>query len=245
MTAAMLDAEALALTGSRPKLTSVMLVGFGRQSMLRLAPALDREEVQLVEVNDPFEALATCAGQRFDLLVVRHPIGGVSVDRFLNRLRRPGGRSHRAYALILTEGVLDRSLEKLQGTRSRFVNTTDFDTILAVISQNGLGVAPRIEARVTVRLGLQLSGEKMTRFCQVRNLSESGMLVRIAERPEIGSRVEMLLNLPNVRSPIELRGLVVRHTGRREVEGIALRFVDLDRETRGHLRRYIATQIDS
>ncbi len=244
MTAAMLDAEALATTGSRARLTNVMLVGFGRQAMLRLAPALEREEVQLIEASDPRDALVTCGGQRFDLVVIRHPIDGISVDQFLTRLRRPGGRSHRAYALILTEGVLDRSLEQLQGSRSRFVNTTDFDTILAVIAQNGLGVARRVEARVTVRLGLQLAGEEMTRFCQVRNLSESGMLIRIAERPEVGSRVELLLNLPSVPRPLELHGQVVRHTNQREVEGIALRFVDLDRETRGHLRRYINAQID-
>ena len=242
MSDAMLDVDAMALAGSRTRVTSLMLVEFSRRSLLCLAPGLDRDGIELVEGASAEAALEQCARRRFELLVIRHPVEGMSVDQFLARLRDPAGRSHRAFALIVTETIIGRSLEALHGERSRFVNTTDFDQILSIIAHRILGVAPRVEARVMVRLGLRLAGKTMTRFCQVSNLSESGMLVRIAERPEIGDSVDLLLNLPSVPRPLNLRGEVVRHSGPREIEGIALRFVGLDRETRGHLRSYVRAQ---
>jgi hypothetical protein len=216
-----------------------MLVGLLREALLRLAPALRAHEIELVEADAPEAALELAAGRRFDLLVVRHPLDGLAIDEFLTRLRRPGCRSHRVFALVLTDSVADRSLVHLQGARSRFVNATDFDVILSVIAQNGLGVAPRVSGSLMVRLGLHLFGEDLTRFCQVRNLSESGMLVRIAERPPVGETVEATFSLPQMSRPLQVRAQVVRHTGVREIEGVALRFVGVDRATLGHLRDYV------
>jgi CheY-like chemotaxis protein len=242
VTAALFDAHASS-TASRTRVKSVMLVGLHREALLRLAPALQAHAIELVEAADPRQALDLATGRRFDLLVVRHPLDGIAIDEFLTLLRRPGCRSHRVFALVLTEGASDKALDHLQGARSRFVNATEFDVILSVIAQNGLGVAPRVDGNLMVRLGLTLFGQQATRFCQVRNISESGMLVRIAERPPIGEIVSLTFSLPQSSRPLELEAQVVRHTGVREIEGVALRFVRLDRATRGYLRDYVGSRL--
>lgn len=243
MTAAVFDARASDRFAPRARVKSVMLVGLHREALLRLAPALHAHEIELVEAAAPRAALELAAGRRFDLLVIRHPLAGITVDGFLGALREPSCRSHRVFALVLTDGASDRSLARLQGARSRFVNATDFDVILSVIAQNGLGVAPRVEGGLMVRLGLKLYGEEVIRFCQVRNISESGMLVRIAERPPVGEKVDATFSLPQTSRPLRLQAQVVRHTGVREIEGVALRFVGLDRATRGLLRGYVESKL--
>lgn len=222
---------------------SVLLLGIRQESLLRLAPQLGQKGIELVAAAEGRDALELATGRRFELVIVRHPVAGMPIDELFEGLRRPGSRSVSSYVLVLTESASAESLQELAGERSSFANATDFDMILAVVSRKVLGVARRAGSRLMVQLGLRMLGARVSHFCQVVNISESGMLVRTSDRPEVGEEVGVTFSLPEVPHPIEARGRVVRHTGPPEVDGVAVRFVGLDRASRSRVRDYVGGQL--
>jgi hypothetical protein len=210
--------------------------------MLRLAPQLKQETIELVSVRDARSAVAVCRARRVDLLVAQHPLGDMAIDELLDGVRGPGSRSSSVYALIITRQVSDESLAALAGARSRFINSSEFDVIISVMAREVLGVARRVDSRLMVEMGLRLTDGEVSRFCQVINLSESGMLLRTADRPELGTTVGLTFSLPEAGQPIVTTARVVRHTGAHEVEGVALYFLGLEGRARQRIRSYVASR---
>ncbi len=221
----------------------VMLLGVRHDAMLHLAPQLKTSRVVLESAEDAAAALAACRERRFDLVIVRHPLSGTPIDEFLAGLRASGARSSQAFVLVLTEMASSGALDELSGRRSRFANLTDFDRILSVVAREVLGVAPRAASRMMVELGLRLEGRSLSRFCQVVNLSESGMLVKSGDLVPPGEEVEVVFSLPDGTPPIRSRAVVVRHTEGREPQGFALTFSGLDLAARGRIADFVRARL--
>lgn len=224
---------------------SILLLGIRQEALLRLAPQLRQAEIEVVTARDAHSALEICAARRVELVVIRHPVDGITIDELMTRLRRTGSRSRLSYVLVLTESASDEVLRKLAGRNSRFVNSSDFGVILSVVARQVLGVARRVGSRLMVQIELWMSGTHVSHFCQVINISETGMLVRTGDRPELHEVVEVTFTLPDMPQPIHTSARVARHTDPREPEGVALEFIDLDRATRGLIRAHIGAQLKS
>lgn len=222
----------------------ILLLGVDQRQVLETVPELARKAVEIVTCDHPEAALEMASDRRFDLLIVRHPITGLAVDEFLSRFRTGASRSRESYVLVLTEPTSDDSLQELAGRRLRFANHTDVNTLISVVAGEILGVAPRIDQRLMVEIGLQMAGGRLSRFCQVVNLSDSGMLVRLAERPAEGELLEVVWRLPDLPRPIRVSARVVRHTSEAEVKGVGLAFVDLDDSTRGLIGSFVERGLD-
>ena len=239
MSVALSAREGIARITPRSQPGRVLLLGVDQESILQMAPQLQQRSVELVVSDDAGSALQFAARRSFELLLVRHPIMGLSVDEFLASLRSPDSESRRSFVLVLTEQASDEVLTGMTGRRLRFANSTDVDAVGAVVAEEVLGVAPRLDHRLMVEIGMPMPGGRLSRFCQVADLSESGMLVRVAERPDEGEVVDVIWRLPEVPRPIRARATVVRHTEEHEVKGVGLSFVDLDVSTRGYIRSFV------
>lgn len=165
------------------------------------------------------------------------------IDELLGGIRDRGGRSSHAYALIITQAASEASLRQLGDRRSRFINASDFDVIVSVVASEVLGVAPRVPSRLMVELVLRMAGARVSRFCQVANISESGVLVRTTDPPPCGEKAVLVLSLPEAPQPIRVEARVVRHTESHEADGVALRFVDMSRFARTQIRAYVASRL--
>ena len=234
-----LDKEAIASMRRHRKRQGVLLLGVRQDAILRLAPQLRQETIELVQARNVVAALKLVAGRRFDLVVVRHPVVGMPIDEMLTRLRRTDSRSSQAYVLVLAESASREGLKELPDRQTRVTDSSDFDVILAVVARRILGVARRAETGLMVRIGLWVEGAEVSHFCQIANLSESGMLVRTGDRPPVDEIVEVSFSLPDAPQPIHSKASVVRHASRREVDGVALRFVDLARDARARIRSHV------
>lgn len=230
---------------SRTRIRRVLLLGVRRDAMEHLAPQLKSGAVYLESVADAEAALGACLERPFALVIVRHPLAEMSIDEFLERLRERRMRSAGAFLLVLTEMASSEALSELSGPDVRFANLTDFAGILATVAEEALGVAPRASSRLMVELRMHIEGGSMSRFCQVVNLSATGMLVKSGDRIGVGEKVEIAFSLPDGTPPIRCGARVARRTDGREPIGFALAFRGLDPAARARIERFVGSQRES
>ena len=237
------EGTAAFIGAKRQRQRIVLLLGILEEAILRLAPQLGDDGVQMIVAPDAHAALGVCRDRRIDLLVLRHPVAGMTVDDLVGEIRLPGCPSRQAFILVLTQAASNRTLRQLEGPRTHFTNRSEFSDIVAVLAREALGVARRVPSRFMVELIMRLDSGRVSRFCQVANLSESGMLVQTTEGPARGERVSVTFTLPDAQQPIRAEARVVRRTGAHEIEGVALRFVEMDRRAQQRLRAYVAASL--
>ncbi len=202
----------------------VLLVGLKQAPIERLLPALKRGAFEVVPARTGPSALVACRQRRFDLLLVREPIAELALEDLLEGVRASDNLSSRAFVLVLTEESRVEELAPLVGERFDVSYWADFPHLLAVVSRQALGVAPRVSEHFMAEVRTQLAGGTVSRFHQVGNISETGLLVETRDLISIGGRVVLSFSLPGVSQSVRVSGEVVRHTERTEPDGFAVRF---------------------
>lgn len=210
---------------ARPRngLKTLLLVGLKREPVESLVPALRRRAVEVASTTSGPIALASCQQRRYDLVVLREPVADLEVEDFLAEIRHPGSPCEHAFVQIVTGPGRVEELGHLAGRRLAVCSITDFGGLIATISRVILGIAPRVELRLMVELMMHLKGGKLARFCQVANVSETGVLVRTSDLIPVGESVEVMISLPGGAQPVRMDATVVRHTGPGEIAGFALK----------------------
>jgi hypothetical protein len=182
-----------------------------------------------------------CRQRRFDALLVREPVPEMALEDFLDGLRVASGASNRAFVQVLAEQERVAELSPLANERFGISHWADFGSLLAFIAKNVLGVAPRLSERFMAEVNTQLAGGTLSRFCQVENISDSGLLIKTKAALPIGERVIMSFSLPGVSQPVRVSGDVVRHTDPSEIEGFAVRFDEFAGVSFRRLRDFLSS----
>ena len=216
--------EPMASPAPPRRVKRVLLVGLKKDPIERLVPALQRDAFEVVPARTGPRALATCRQRRFDLLLVREPVAGLALEELLEGVRASDNLSSRAFVLVLTEESRVEELAPLVGERLDLSHWADFGRLLAVVSRHALGVAPRVSERFMAEVNMPLAGGTVSRFHQVGNISETGLLIETRDLIPIGERVMMTFSLSGVSQPVRVSGEVVRHAERAEPDGFAVRF---------------------
>jgi hypothetical protein len=105
-----------------------------------------------------------------------------------------------------------------------------------------LGVAPRAELRVLVKLELELLDAGNQRIvAQTEDISISGMLVASPRLAPVGSRAAFAITLPGDPDPILGEAEVARHTdpGADRVKGMGLKFMSFRNNGKERMQRYL------
>jgi CheY-like chemotaxis protein len=198
----------------------ILAVGLDRLTFGSFEALLSRARFDVDRVSSTAGGLALCQGAKLDLVLVSHPLSGMSLAEFVHTLRAIGSASAKAELLVLAPAAeLATARRQLPAGDGAVLSVTEPRLVLQEMAARLLDVAPRRDARLAVRLRVGLeSGEEM-RFCQTENVSVAGLLVRTQPPPPIGTPLTFELTLPGEREPIRGRGEVARHTVA-NVEGV-------------------------
>lgn len=217
----------------------LLLVGLRKTPIERLVPALRYSAIEVAPARTGPSALAACRQRRHDLLLVREPVPELALEELLAGVRAADSLSSRAFVQVLTDESRVEELTSLVSDRFGVSHWADFGPILEVVSRQALGVAPRVSESLMAEVKTRLASGTVSRFCQVENISETGLLIRTSDLVAVDERVTMSFSLPGVSQPVRASGEVVRHTESAESGGFAVRFDEFAGVSQRRLRDFL------
>jgi DNA-binding NarL/FixJ family response regulator len=221
----------------------VLIVGLERGLYKKMEPLLTRSLLTVDRVPKGESGLLLAAAATFDLIVLRHPLSDMALGSFLSRVHEPGARCGAAQILVLTD---DTRLEEVRGLLPDGARTVmsvrQPVKLLEEVASRLLGVTPRVEARVLMRLEVNVGDKPTLVSCQSENLSETGMLLRSPVNYPLGTRVRFECTLPGERTPLRGEAEVVRHAVSEveEVQGIGVKVIFWKGDGQQQVRKYLA-----
>ena len=187
------------------------------------------------------EALQLLATESFSLIISHYPLQDLLMQDLLEDLRNVTSLNRTVSVILLSHPTKLEEAHTFvgEGVNQVYSITTNprslYDDILRL-----LDVEPRVTHRVMAFLQNVTDSGLKDIVCQTENLSFSGMLLRSDEYYPVGSIVRFEFTLPVTRELIQGEAEVVRHTSvsREAFDGMALKFVKLERSERHKLKRY-------
>jgi hypothetical protein len=222
---------------------TVVLIGSETPALYRLAPVLQRADLDVRRFPRLSAALEFLATAPADLVVARYPLAELGLDQLLGTLRRPGAASCAAGLMLLADPDAAAEVAPFIGRGVNRVVALDApsDRVLDAMTDL-LAVAPRQTVRAPVHLELWLDRGLARIHTVTENLSTSGMLLRGGERFSVGAQVSFDLFLPGDDRPVHGEAQVARRSdpSREGVEGIAARILSFDAGDRARVESFLA-----
>jgi len=176
---------------------------------------------------DATEALTRLRTQEYALIILAYPLPHLLLRFFLQQLRHPASASRKGSVMVLAIPELLSGALRFVGNGANAVlpRWASRSQLVLTISKL-LEVPPRYPPSPGLEVRIQKPDGSAISALGVVNLSVSGVLLRSAEQPMLGSTVRTVLSHPGLPHPLELPARVVRHTKpeRESVEGFALNF---------------------
>jgi len=209
---------------------SVLVLGEEAERVDRLLPPLRRANLSVVRAEHASAAVRRLRESYFDLLLVVLPALGA--DRVLAAVRAADSASRRAGVLVVgaheelesDDLPFGRHANRLiPGGASPVEFQQELTTLLAVPPRAEIPGGARLQ--LTLPTGVQLD-------LRIENLSTSGMLLRAAEPPSVGTVFGFALTIDEGTEPIRGRARIVRQAPRNEAgePGVGAQFLALGGE---------------
>lgn len=204
-----------------------VVVVASEEAMVALAPVLKQARGSVIEhVTNPGWAMGRIAESPPELLVLVHPLPEHDTVTFWQGLKeRLPVAMPQTVIVAAPEDLFE--LDALQGGGPLLVNQSQaIDEIESALS-NFLRKSPRPDARVMVKVAVELGAGRVLRIAQTVNVSRSGLLIRTQEMFPTGATLDLKMELPGDKDIVEARAVVVRTTDPEleDVRGIGARFV--------------------
>jgi len=100
-------------------------------------------------------------------------------------------------------------------------------------------VHPRYEVNATV----DVSAADLLLYHRIQNISLGGICIQTSTLSEVGARVDVVLNFPELGTQVSMQGQVV-WANREPPQDVGIRWVDLDEERRRLLAEYLKSVRD-
>lgn len=233
--------------GAMAKMNTVILSAISDGKLLRnLRPLLKSSSFEIHPAQDARAALVLTRNLKYDLILVGHPLPDLAIAEFLTAVHDSESSCADTPVLILAEADRLSEVQRFAvGGRVRAAAASRTDRELARSVASLLGIAERVASRLMVQVSANLGEGKVSRLCQTRNISETGMLLRTSRLLPVGARLGLELVLPGDPRPIHAEAEVVRHS-RLEIErlpGIGVRFLRFDADGGARLREHVYRSI--
>ncbi len=216
----------------------VLVAGTGRSSFARLAPVLDRQKVEVVQVTSAEDAGKLAYSERVDLVILDADPTAMSLAEVVRIIRAGASASSRCSLLVLAQpGRAEAALALVGRGVNRVMLADDPPELLGHLVAELLHVAPRTTLRLAMRFLAEVADGAEEALGAVVNLSATGMLVETDADLEPGQHVVLSLDLGAELEPLALKAEVVRRAdpARDGVVGFGLRFLDLSAASRARL----------
>lgn len=224
-----------------PSSRNILVVGVDPDEFSRVAPFLERDDFDVDRFPGADGALELIAEVPFEVLIVRFPLHGMELERFLDRVRGDVSRCKHAPLVLLATGDSGEAERYVGRGANRVVRLESSEATMQRTVSTLLNVAPRRAARFMTRVEVKLGGAKDMIACQTVNISESGMLIETDRRYDVGTQINLSFHLGDDERPIVGVAEVVRHTraGRDSVTGIGLRFLSFAGDSQRRFQAYL------
>jgi hypothetical protein len=215
------------------KRSSVLVAGIGKRSYEALAPVLDRQGLEIVQVAAPEMSVELAESEPFDLLIFDSVVEVGTLEQLVDAIRNESSASRNSSFLVLAKpstvdmarGLIDRGV-------NRVMLLDDPPELIGQQVAELLDVAPRVDLRLSTRLKAAVGDGAVEVLGKVVNLSSSGMLIETETSFERGEEISVTINLGGQRGTVMARAEVVRlaSSDRGEIEGIGVRFLAFVRD---------------
>jgi PilZ domain len=222
---------------------NVLAIGVSQEEFDRLVPFLARQSFDVDRFPSALGALELIGQVAFELLLVRFPLPGMEIRRFLTEVRRPGGPCQRSSLLVLSpaERLPDASAYIGFGANRAISLEASEGEVQQTVS-SVLDVAPRKAARFMIRLEIKLGGAKDLLLCQTENISASGLLIRSDKRYELGTELDFEFTLPTDHRPVAGVAEIVRFTDLGREQGVGLRFLSFSGDSQRRFESFLRSR---
>ena len=214
----------------------VLLAGIGRGPFEALAPVLDRQNLDVVRVATPEDAIEFASKQPVDLVVFDGEPSEMRLEEIVPLFRAEASQSARSFLLVMAERGRDMDARALVGRGiNRVMHLDEPQERIEEQVVDLLGVVPRAAARFAIRLFTTLDDGDEVVFGRTENVSLSGMLVQTPTMIAPGQQVTYELLCDERVEAVKGDAEIVRRAVRDGVEGIGVRFLDFEGEGRERL----------
>jgi hypothetical protein len=214
----------------------VLLAGIGRGPFEALAPVLDRQNLDVVRVATPEEAIEYASNQPVDLVVFDGEPNEMRLEEIVPMFRAETSNSARSFLLVMAERGRDKDARALVGRGiNRVMNLDEPQERIEEQVVDLLGVVPRAAARFAIRLYTTLNDGDEVVIGETENVSVSGMLVQTPTIIAPGQQVKYELLRDDQEEPVKGEAEIVRRAVRDGVEGLGIRFLEFEGEGRERL----------
>jgi hypothetical protein len=193
--------------------------------------------------SNPSEFFHRLEMTHFRMIIMTLPDGEVDVDDMLPLIRKEGAPSARCIFIVL---ALPRHLSEFRVHLGKGLNAlvsldATAEELEAAIARQ-VEVAPRVEARVMVRLQAKLTLGTTALLCQIANLSASGMFLELNRKLPLGSDFAFELAIPGANEPAIGTGTIVRYGDpeREGRDGMGAAFTSFRGQSKGALLAFLA-----
>jgi hypothetical protein len=220
----------------------LLVIGAESEALKQVAPILRRVGCVVHRIARADHAAALLLGTRFDLILARFPVQGITLGEFVATVRAPGSpcRDSGLVMIASAEDVGEVAHFLKRGVNRIVADDAPCGRMLDSIADL-VGVAPRRNLRAVVQLELSLRTGGRRLLTVTENLSATGMLVRGGTEFPVGSLLGFELLLPG-QQPLAGSLLVARHTDRprERLEGFGGRIIAFSGDGHDRLQALLA-----
>jgi hypothetical protein len=206
---------------------NLLVVGCDAATRDRVRAGVAAAGHRVTVAGDATAAFRVAVGERFDALLVSHPLAGAATGRFLQAVRGPDSPCRNSGLVLVAEERLRRDAEGYLGRgANRVLAVEQVEWAVVEVLRPLFRVSARAPLRLPVRLQALGSGLQRRVVCESVNLSAHGALLRTAHSLAAGTELRFELFLPEVPLPVCGEAIVVRRTvqGREPYPGIGVEF---------------------
>ncbi len=220
-----------------------LFVTHGGTLLEPIIPLLRRSNFTIHRTAPDAGCIELLKSSPFALIIIEHPIEGLSMDSVVKEIRAPSSASRNAGLMVIADDEEAHTLGSLVGNGiNRLIRTSHVGSEFLMALADLMAVERREPLRTVIRVHVQATTVPNTILAQTENLSASGMLVRGSTRHfPVGSEIEFQLALPGQQEPVRGKGEIVRHThwSRERIEGFGVRFTSLAPNGANRLRHFL------
>jgi len=214
----------------------VLLAGIGRGPFEALAPVLDRQNLDVVRVATPEDAIEFASKQPVDLVVFDGEPSETRLEEIVPIFRAEASASARSFLLVMAARGRDKDARALVGRGiNRVMHLDEPQERIEEQVVDLLGVVPRAAARFAIRLFTTLDDGDEVVFGRTENVSLSGMLVQTPTIIAPGQQVTYELLYDERGGEVKGEAEIVRRAVRDGADGLGVRFLDFEGEGRERL----------
>jgi len=210
------------------KRSKVLVAGIGRGPFERLAPVLDRQELDVVRVATPETSIDLARAETFDLVIFGADLEETTLEEVVGMIRDLASASRKSSLLVLAEPAnVDMARALIGWGVNRIMLVTDSPELIGRQAAELLDIAPRAAVRLSTRLRTTLADGGDAVLGKAVNLSASGVLVEIDTPFQLGEQVAISIHVSDQNESISAKGKVVRCAVRERggVKGIGIQFL--------------------